>query len=230
MNKDNKGRYIKSVWNSEKEKILVENYSSIPKKKLCELLGVNLKQFSFKVRELKLNNIFSFDQKFKECSKCKNFLPRTTEYFSTNKDGDSILFRSACKKCTQEISNKNQSSVEGYLKSLLYSKKSDKRVFEGKYEIDINFLLDLYNKQNGKCAITGIEMKHDKGKGFNMYNISIDRINPKITYTKNNTQLVCLWANVSKNYLTNKEFKKFIDLTFFNLNKIKANSIECFQN
>lgn len=207
-----------NFWDKEKEKKLIELFQTTPKKEICKILNVKLKYLGRKIRELRLEYSDSFACNYKVCTKCKKILPRTKEFFGTNKDGNSTLFRSSCKECSKRVSNENHSSVQGYIKSLLYAKKQDKREFEGGYEIDIDFLIDLYNIQEGKCAISGIEMTHIKGKGFNLYNISIDRINPLIGYTKLNTQLVCLWANVSKNYLTMDEFKKFINLTFINLN------------
>ena len=44
------------------------------------------------------------------------------------------------------------------------------------------------------------------GKGKVYTNASIDRIDPSLSYTKENVQLVCLAANVAKNDLSSDMF------------------------
>ena len=65
-------------------------------------------------------------------------------------------------------------------------------------------LVELWNRQDGRCAITGIEMTYRAALGsFFPYNVSIDRIVPKWeggTYALNNIQLVCKMANELKKH------------------------------
>jgi transcription initiation factor TFIIIB Brf1 subunit/transcription initiation factor TFIIB len=61
--------------------------------------------------------------------------------------------------------------------------------------IDLDYLIDLYHKQDGKCAITGIEMCHIFG---NPRTISIDRIDSNQGYIEGNVHLVCQWVNLAK--------------------------------
>ena len=57
-------------------------------------------------------------------------------------------------------------------------------------------LLDLLEKQNYCCALTGVEMTCVLEKGtINKTNVSIDRIDPKGPYIKENIQLVCAVVN-----------------------------------
>jgi len=57
-------------------------------------------------------------------------------------------------------------------------------------------LLDLLEKQNYCCALTGVEMTCVLEKGTtNKTNVSIDRIDPKGPYIKENIQLVCAAVN-----------------------------------
>jgi hypothetical protein len=56
--------------------------------------------------------------------------------------------------------------------------------------------LDLLEKQNYLCALTGVEMTCNLIKGtVCKTNASIDRIDPKGLYTKDNIQLVCVAVN-----------------------------------
>jgi hypothetical protein len=61
-------------------------------------------------------------------------------------------------------------------------------------------LLEKWNKQEGRCAITGIAMTCRAEEGsFFPFNVSIDRIIPKWdggTYEIGNIQLVCKIVNV----------------------------------
>jgi len=62
-------------------------------------------------------------------------------------------------------------------------------------DIDIHFLLELFNKQNGLCALTGIKMEitNNPGQRTNPYAISLDRIDSSLGYTRNNVRLT-IWA------------------------------------
>lgn len=56
--------------------------------------------------------------------------------------------------------------------------------------------LDLLVKQNYRCALTGVELTCFLEKGVvRKTNVSIDRIDPKGLYTKENVQLVCAAVN-----------------------------------
>lgn len=57
-------------------------------------------------------------------------------------------------------------------------------------------LLELWKRQNGKCAISKIDMTHAVGdKAVGDFNVSIDRINAGGPYTIDNIQLVCNRVN-----------------------------------
>ncbi len=95
---------------------------------------------------------------------------------------------------------------ETYLLTLFGNKKLVKKL--GK-----DFIIDLYNRQGGKCAITGIEMtgvKNPSIKHRNPTNMSIDKIDPKLGYIKGNIQLTCLWANTGKQQMTTEKYRKLL--------------------
>lgn len=60
------------------------------------------------------------------------------------------------------------------------------------------FLEELYYRQAGQCAITGLPMTMTLGHGKVPTNASIDRINPSRGYEKSNVQLVCFIVNIMK--------------------------------
>lgn len=52
-------------------------------------------------------------------------------------------------------------------------------------------LMILWKSQNGKCAISGLDMTYELGEGRLYTNVSIDQIIPSKGYTADNIQLVC---------------------------------------
>jgi hypothetical protein len=68
--------------------------------------------------------------------------------------------------------------------------------------LDIDFLVGLYEKQGGLCAISKQPMTHTAGGGRNPSNISIDRIDNSKGYERDNVQLVCHLVNTMKTHYT----------------------------
>lgn len=62
---------------------------------------------------------------------------------------------------------------------------ANKRGYDGLFQLTFDDLVDLYKKQSGLCYITGKQLQW-KGE----FKISVDRINPKVTYTKKNCALI----------------------------------------
>ena len=90
----------------------------------------------------------------------------------------------------------------------------NKRAKDLKIEISIDDLKEIYSKQNGLCALSGIKMTHETYKDrtdtsehiLNRMNISIDRKDSNLGYTKDNIQLVGAIINRIKTDLPDNEF------------------------
>jgi hypothetical protein len=95
------------------------------------------------------------------------------------------------------------------------AKKSAKRRLEkgridaGKVDITKDYLIELYNKQNGKCFYSGIDMIYILN---NEFKISIDRIDNEKGYIKGNIVLCCLEFNNSTKW-TNEKIIEMYKLT-----------------
>jgi len=77
-----------------------------------------------------------------------------------------------------------------------------KNVRSKKYEVHIDHtdLMELWEKQGGRCALSGVMMTHHIYRGDRKdFNVSIDRIRPHEGYTKDNIQLVAWRVNIMKN-------------------------------
>ena len=64
--------------------------------------------------------------------------------------------------------------------------------------VTVDELMDIWKSQDGKCVVSGLIMTWRKGK-TQPTSISIDRIDSKLDYTKNNVRLVCYQVNSFKN-------------------------------
>lgn len=62
-------------------------------------------------------------------------------------------------------------------------------------------LLTIWKSQNGKCAISGLDMTYELGEGRTYTNVSIDQVSPSKGYTVDNIQLVCMAVNQLKSDL-----------------------------
>jgi hypothetical protein len=65
-------------------------------------------------------------------------------------------------------------------------------------EISPEFVADLFDRQRGKCAVTGIEFSLSKAPGGRRpFAPSVDRVDNAQGYTKNNVRLVCVIVNTA---------------------------------
>jgi len=150
----------------------------------------------------------------RKCASCE--IEKDISEFHADKSHPSGL-QSSCKPCQTEKMKKWASTLDGFIKKLHLDMRHNakKRAKELNIEITCDDIKELYFKQNGLCALTGIAMTTDtymtKGNQhiINKMNISIDRINSDLGYTKENIQLVGAMINRMKSDLTNNEFIGF---------------------
>jgi len=110
-------------------------------------------------------------------------------------------------------------SIHGRLTNLLNLAK--KRSKGKPFDLDIDFLISLYDKQFGKCLLTNIDFSFIKPDNFRVdpFAISIDKINAKSFYTKDNVRLVCVAVNFGLNEFGDKIFKQICESYIENLNR-----------
>jgi len=134
---------------------------------------------------------YTFGLKTTDCSNCGNSFVQTNN---------------SHKYCTKFCKRKTYQSDGG-----VESTERQYKLISGNWEKYFNRLcqksfrrelltkqdcMDLLWQQNYKCAFTGVELTCTLVKGsICRTNASIDRINPKGEYTKDNIQLVCAAVN-----------------------------------
>jgi hypothetical protein len=102
-----------------------------------------------------------------------------------------------------------ESSIANFLSwkwSQTRSKRHGKTGAKYQKTITTEYLLNLWFKQSGRCAITGKPMAYKSG---NLASVSIDRIDSNIGYIEGNVQLVCQAINLGKGAHTNQEIIAF---------------------
>jgi len=99
----------------------------------------------------------------------------------------------ANKSYSQEYRHNYYLSIKGRLVELNRIAKRRAKRKNIEFNISTNFLCNLWDKQNGLCAITGLPLiiptETNNGKA-NPYSPSIDRINSRLSYTPENVRLI----------------------------------------
>lgn len=114
--------------------------------------------------------------------------------------------RATRKLIKRAVAHNNRERLKAYRKSLrgIMSVHLNNILKRKKHvTITIDNLIDLWNKQSGRCALTGVEMVTTAGDPFK---VSVDRIDSAAGYCPNNIQLVCTWVNMAKYTLSNEKF------------------------
>lgn len=151
------------------------------------------------------------------CYHCKQY-KNTVEFNNSPQESD-IFYRcgkdkrcKSCKKAQNEkrrINNRGNGTIDRILLERWHGAKSRAKANGLFLDFDVNYLKELWEKQNGKCALSGIDMTYKIFQGRINTNVSIDRIDSTKGYIKNNIQLVCMVINQMKNDLSVSELIHF---------------------
>jgi hypothetical protein len=137
----------------------------------------------------------------KTCTKCERTLP--LERFEPYPKG---TYSKHCRYCQSASARVQRSSgYKAYLTNLLSKNRDCARKRENITEhlITVDHLVELWEKQEGRCAISGVVLTHhNDGRGHKEFNASIDRIDSQVGYIPGNVQLVALRVNTLKQTLT----------------------------
>jgi len=123
------------------------------------------------------------------------------------------LWREKNKNSINAKDKERLATIEGFLARKLTHLKKTKRARSLEVEIDVDFLVGLWNNQKGRCAISGYPMRFPE---CSLFTVSVDRIDPSRAYLKDNVQLVCQGINFGKNKYSNQEM---LDFWFFREHK-----------
>lgn len=144
------------------------------------------------------------------CSKCKeekllkNFRPLPASELIKR---GYMCYTSHCNECDAKRGKAYKlskfSSLEGRVSFILSSisrRCKDKKM---KTDLDFDFLIDLYRKQNGKCYYSGVSMDFYINS---LTLMSVDRLDSNIGYLKDNVVMCCWVINNMKQDLSVSDF------------------------
>jgi len=141
--------------------------------------------------------------KVRSCPECGKTYPLNRKFFSKEHG----KFRNICRECVN-LHNKQMyeyrfDTLEGVL--YLRCKKARGRARKKGMEFNLTpeFLLELWNLQDGKCFYSGIDMTYNRN---DLYTVSVDRVDSNKGYTQDNVVLACWGVNSMKNSYTREEF------------------------
>ena len=111
-----------------------------------------------------------------------------------------------CSKCAGVkrglLYSTNNGRVGDLIKTQFTRIKNTAKERNIEFNLSMEYLWNLYLKQNRKCALTGDNLD-------SIRNASLDRINSLEGYTESNVQWVTKQANLSKHIMTTNEFLEF---------------------
>jgi hypothetical protein len=195
------------VWAEEQIKIVKEFYPHFGVSYVAELLGLSWQQVKSKVDNLRLTKLPKFERL---CIKCK-------EGFQYRRSAG--LY---CKECysikRKRIRGAKEPTMEIWLKQFLRTLRYRSKI---KCDLDIKFLLILWEQQGGKCYYSNVPLQIPQyGKGRNPFTASVDRLDNSKGYTKDNV-VWCVWAcNAGKSELSVDEYIQLCKQVYLSWGKI----------
>lgn len=198
-------KHIPYIWSKKEIEYLKKWYPHFGGKYVAEKLNIPVYSVNLKVsninRSRSCSNLRMLPKNQRVCIKCK--IANQVE----NKNGVHRLGY-YCRKCANKkryIDRRTKDvSVRDRFNELLRTARARSSV---PCDLTIEYLLELLEKQEGKCYYSGIKMDfYQWGKGREKYSISLDQIKPSKGYTKNNVSLCCWAVNRAKSALSMDEY------------------------
>lgn len=166
-----------------------------------------------KEKEKKRVRIKPFNEKGElYCQRCKTYKPVSEFYENASTTKNRKYYSCNCKDCESERHKEYRAThstddINTFFRDIATGCRGRAYRSDGKFECAINKddLIALYEKQNHKCALSGIEMTTIKGSGKFPSNASVDRIDPGKDYSLDNIRLVCNHVNMMRSNLSDED-------------------------
>jgi hypothetical protein len=152
----------------------------------------------------------------KQCTKC-NLIKNESDFYRPKRS-------SICKEChllvTRKYKREKRKNEDFRIKESLTQKERRVRLWQNtlihdcksrklEFNIDVNYINYLYEKQKGKCYWFGVDLIPSQNKKHPQQP-SLDRIDNKKGYIKGNVVLSCYSANIGRNENDEKTWKEFL--------------------
>lgn len=144
------------------------------------------------------------------CSRC--FQTKNLDQFQWGRRGHADEYQfSYCNSCRKEAYRKRKmGTIEAYFSVRVVSIRRRAKLAEIDCSIEINDLLQLWEKQNGLCFYTDIPLEWQVYNGLTPASLSVDRVEPIKGYTKDNVVLCSRRANMIKSDMSLAEMEEWM--------------------
>lgn len=135
----------------------------------------------------------------KKCSTCQMNKPKTEFGIAKGvKDG----FQSQCNRCRSISRKAYNTSGKGHIQNMVASAKRRNRIHKKGFEIDIDFVSQMWKDQNGRCCLSGVEFIVENETNHHVgsrdpRSPSIDRIDCTKGYVPGNVRLITTFINTA---------------------------------
>jgi hypothetical protein len=148
------------------------------------------------------------------CKECSSKQPRRKHRPPTSEQYK-IRYATDREK-TIEYSRAHYRTLRGRLLTLISAARGRARKKGWGHDLDINWALALWEQQGGRCLITKVPLEintplRTKEKYLNPFAPSLDRIECDKGYTKDNTRIVCVAANLAMNRFGADVLRKMLE-------------------
>ena len=140
-------------------------------------------------------------QRTKQCGKCGEEKPLSQfSPHSACRDG----VRGTCKTCAstyaKDWQRRKKTNLRGFIHVVMSAAKNRAKKAVMPFDLSIEYLLDLWAQQKGKCAVSGLPFSRTRSKWHrNPYAPSLDKITPHQGYVEGNVRFVLEAINVGLN-------------------------------
>lgn len=122
----------------------------------------------------------------------------------------------SCKNCCYGVDGSNWKGVGGLPSTVFTKIKLRAKRRSKEFRLDKKYLWNLYSEQNGRCALSGLEIDFgldgNKNLSQSQGTASLDRIDSSMGYIEGNVQWVHKHVNSMKNSHTTEYFIKLCKL------------------
>jgi len=164
-----------------------------------------------------------------KCSRCADTKPLSEFRLLPKKEIEKrgyVVYTSHCNDCdakrTAKYKNSKIKTIEGKVQFLFTNIQRRCRDKNLELDFDKDHLIHLWNKQNERCYYTNVKMnlgEHKQKKdlyNLNFKNVSVDRIDSRLGYTKSNVVLCCWGVNNMKQQMDYSDLVNWSELIFKN--------------
>lgn len=143
------------------------------------------------------------------CHFCgKLFIKEMREYKRRLKVGGEFFY------CNSECFNQLERTDElSPFRSFVYMSKKNGKKKHLEFNLDVNYLKEIWESQRGICPYSNLPMKlarTEKERDYSPESASLDRIDSTKGYVVGNVEFVCLSINYAKHNFDKQDFVNFL--------------------